>query len=92
MRDYDAALYDAMKEIAYREDKSVSLVERSGVLEGMRFYSAMMDLDSLDWRERVKARERWHNGALSMLKEAELVFVDPDNGLSTTQKPTKKGA
>ena len=92
MRDYDASLYDAMKEIAYREDKSVSLVERSGVLEGMRFYSAMMDLDSLDWRERAEVRERWHQGALSTLKEADLIFADPDNGLSTTQKPTKKGA
>lgn len=92
MRDYDAGLFDAMKRLAFCLDKSVSLVERSGVLAGMRFYSAMMDLDSLDWRERAEARERWHKGALSMLKDADLIFADPDNGLSITQKPTKKGA
>ena len=92
MRVYDADLFDAMKKLAFRRDKGVSLEERSGLLAGMRFYGAMMNLDSLDWRERAEARERWHKGALSMLKDADLIFADPDNGLSTTQKPTKKGA
>ncbi|MBR3555859.1 MAG: hypothetical protein IKN89_08095 [Oscillospiraceae bacterium] len=92
MRGYDADLFDAMKKLAFRRDKGVSLVEQSGMLEGVRFYSSMMDFDSLDWRERAEARDRWHKDALSVLEDAELVFADPDNGLSSTQKPTKKGA
>lgn len=92
MREYDGDLYDTMKRIAYREDKSISMVEQSGILKGMVFYSAMMDFDSLDWRERAETRKRWHTDALSKLETANLFFADPDNGLSSTQKPTKKGA
>ena len=92
MRDYDPDLFDAMARLAFRRDKGVSLVKQSGILEDIRFFSAMMDFDSLDWRERAEARKRWHKDALSMLADTELVFADPDNGLSSTQKPTKKGA
>ena len=56
MREYDAELFDAMKLLAFRKDKSVLLVEQSGCLDGMCFFSAMMDFDSLNWRERAEAR------------------------------------
>ena len=92
MRDYDAELYDTMKQIAFRKDKSVSLVEQSGILDGMSFYGAMMDFDLLPWQARAEARKRWHQDSLSKLKTANLIFADPDNGLSSTQKTTKKGA
>lgn len=92
MRVYDAAAYDALKKIAFREDKTVQLVENSGILDGMSFYNRMLDLDSVHWSQRAEKRNAWHQEALNALLDANLVFADPDNSLSVTKKPTQKGA
>ena len=92
MRVYDDKLYDSMAKIAFREDKHIQMVEQSGILSGLRFYSELMDFDSLPWRKRTAARSAWHQGALELLKGAELIFADPDNGLSSTKRASAKNA
>ena len=92
MSAYDPELYDAMKQIAPRKDKSIKMLEREACLSGMCFYDVMMDFSGLSWRERTGARMKWHDGAMSELGNAQLVFADPDNGLSVNQKPTNKNA
>ncbi len=89
MRAYDAALYDAMRQLA---DKSVQSVQASGVLGELRFYNVPMDFDRLPWPEREAARTRWHRDALDVLRDTELVFLDPDNGLSAAKKASVKDA
>lgn len=92
MRVYDDKLYDSMAKVAFREDKRIQLVEQDGVLNGLRFYSELMDFDSLPWRERTAARSAWHQGALDQLIGVELIFADPDNGLSSAKKASAKDA
>ena len=92
MRVYDNKLYDSMAKVAFCENKHIRMVEQDGILNGLRFYSELMDFDSLPWRERAAARSAWHQGALDQLKDAELIFADPDNGLSSTKKASAKDA
>ena len=92
MRVYDPEVYDVMKHIAFRQNKNISLVEKSDILSGLQFYNAMMDFSLLPWNERPAARMKWHGGAMQALQGAEMIFADPDNSLSVKAKPTQKNA
>ena len=92
MKIYDPDVYTAMKLLAFREDKTVQMVEQSAVMDGICFYHEIMDFSRLSWRDRAAKREKWHQSALAALKDANLIFADPDNSLSVTQRPTMKDA
>ena len=92
MKIYDSDVYHAMKHLAFREDKTIEMVEQIAVLDGICFYHEIMDFSRLSWRDRAAEREKWHQMALATLKGADLIFADPDNSLSVTQRPTKKDA
>ena len=92
MRAYDPEVYDAMKRIAFQPGKTIQMVEGEAMLRGIQFYNAVMDFSSHHWGERPAKRMEWHTEAMRKLQGCELVFADPDNGLSTTVKPTQKGA
>lgn len=92
MRVYDKELYDALQRLDARKDKCVQTLQADPVLAGLRFFDAPMDFDELPWRERKDARARWHLDALHTLDGTELVFADPDNGLSMSKPATQKGA
>ena len=91
MRVYDAEVYDVMQDLAFRNDKTVQMVENSGILNGMSFYSELLDLDSLHWSQRTDRRDKWHHGALEALTGVDIVFADPDNSLTVNKKPSQKG-
>lgn len=92
MRGYDAVAYDVMKDLAFRNDKTVQMVENSGILNGMSFYSELLKLDELHWSRRTDRRNQWHRGALEALADVDLVFADPDNSLTVNKKPSQKGS
>lgn len=92
MKIYDPDVYNAMKHLAFREDKTIEMVEKISVLHGICFYHEIMDFSRLSWRDRAAEREKWHQRALAALKDVELIFADPDNSLSVTQRPAKKDA
>ena len=68
------------------------MVESSGILDGILFYHRLLDLGTTHWRERAEKRETWHKEALKALSDAEMIFADPDNGLSVKRKPSRKGS
>ena len=92
MRIYDEKVFDAMKELAFRSDKCIQMVEENGILDGICFYNNEMNFDQYHWSERTNKRYRWHLQALDILRNVDLVFMDPDNSLSLTKKATQKGA
>lgn len=93
MREYDPELFDAMLRIADREDKGILMVEEVVGFDGVRFYDALLDTSHLYWRDRPTVRDAWHNGALDKLQNPDLIFADPDNGLSAVhQRKTRKNA
>ena len=93
MRAYDPELFNFLKSAAGKTGKSVAEIEYSSLLRDVRFFNELMDFDSIiDYRKRAEARDRWHERALNTLSNCELVFADPDNGLSERKKPTQKDA
>lgn len=91
---YDPELYLKMKELGSLkpEKKEICMVEESGLFPSFSFYHEILKTDELPVKEREAARKQWHEKALEKLKDAELVFADPDNGLSEEIEIMEKGS
>lgn len=91
LRACDPALHDALKLMIQSNNRNVATLERSGVLPGSTvFFSAGLpsvyrrrqtDLSAID------ARRQWFTSALEAIQGADLVFLDPDNGLEVASVP-----
>ncbi len=73
-RYYDPALFDCLSDIVKRE-RSIEALEESGILKA-QFFSEPLS---------VPDRTRWHKAALNSTSGADVVFLDPDNGLETAK-------
>lgn len=76
-RSCDEALWLALKKMVFGGNRCVAELEKIGLLNSI-FYSDPLDLSNPD---RAKTRKEWHEKALVCLSNADLVFLDPDNGL-----------
>lgn len=70
-RHYDPELFDELKRIV-DENRKIEAVEAMGI-GASYFYSEAVS----------RNRAEWHNKGLLTTKEADVVFLDPDNGLAT---------
>jgi hypothetical protein len=68
----DTPLYHFLKDVALK-NRDVRTIENSGLLANTEFYSKPLT-SAID-------RTQWHKNALAALKSADVVFLDPDNGL-----------
>ena len=72
-RRYAPELFDTLYQIVNESGgRRIERVESSGIVHGV-FYHQVIS----------KERELWHSSALEQLDAAEMVFLDPDNGLET---------
>ena len=93
MRIYDEDIYNALRPIAGREEKTISMIEDLAILQGIRFFNDPMKFDVVPWKDRASERQKWHEKAKQYLSGAELIFADPDNGLlPKKKKPSSKVA
>lgn len=90
MRRYCPEIFDALIDIADKKDKSVTDIEDSGILPGVRFYSDILKPDGTPG-DREQERSRWFQESMHELADSELIFMDPDNGLLESDDPTKLG-
>ncbi len=79
---YDSQLYKALKKIAFRKKKTVQMVEDSGIIPGATFYNDILMSSSLEAGARDSFRKQWFDASFPLLQDAELIFADPDNGIS----------
>jgi hypothetical protein len=64
----------------------VSIIERSALLPRTSYYSAVVP-------DTGRERDAWRQGLFSAASDADLVFVDPDNGIEVASKPVgRKGS
>jgi hypothetical protein len=64
----------------------VSLIETSALLPRTSCYSAVVPDSAVE-------RDAWRRGLLEKARDADLVFVDPDNGIEVPSKPVgRKGS
>ena len=83
---------DALKEIAFRKDKTVGMVEDAGIIPGAAYFSEMLKSGLLEANARKWDRHLWFNNSTLLLEDAELIFADPDNGISYRKAASNKGS
>lgn len=90
-RPCDPELYDGLRKLLVDNDRIVSAVrDRCLLPQGTIFYEEPMNFSSRP-ENRKTERKAWCEGAFKKMLQAELVFLDPDNGLATeTSSPGKK--
>ena len=81
-RVYDPELFDALQNIADHPDKTIKMIEQAGIIPGAEFYGELLKDSSLEADARELSRRLWFNNSTLLLGNAELIFADPDNGIS----------
>ena len=79
-RHLDPHLFDSLKKIVNENRRQVASLEQAGLLPNARFAGQMLPVD-LPHLQRQIARHRWFEGVLATLRDTQLIFADPDNGL-----------
>lgn len=80
-RRFDPRLFDGLAAVLRSASTPrVSLIEDSGLLPGSRFYPAVVP-------DTRRERGVWWEGLMDSASGADLVFVDPDNGIEIPSKP-----
>jgi hypothetical protein len=91
LRACDPDLHDRLSTIARRGVRSISSLETSGILPVDRtiYYSETVpNGEGHRWRRlQPDARKLWFATAMNVSESADLVFLDPDNGLAGVSVP-----
>jgi hypothetical protein len=84
---YDPALFVGLADLLRSpSQRSVSLIERSGLLPRTQYHTAVVP----DGRSE---RDGWQKDLLRAASGVDLVFLDPDNGIEVPSKPVgRKGS
>ena len=78
---YDRELFASMRGLLRSAPvPKVSLMEKAGLLPNTLYYSKVVP-------DKRDLRDAWRRGLLDATRNADLVFVDPDNGIEVPSKP-----
>ncbi|WP_026491425.1 hypothetical protein [Butyrivibrio sp. XPD2002] len=90
-RRYAPEVFDTLEKIADNQDKTVTDIEDSGIVPGALFYSDVLNPVGTP-SDREQERMAWFQESINELKDAELIYMDPDNGLQEDNEPGKRGS
>ena len=77
-------LYGKLKDIVDSGRRSIKEIENGLILpKETIFYSKPLPYSSVNPSEREEERKNWFKESLSQLKSADIIFLDPDNGIQT---------
>ena len=80
-RRFDPELFDGLARLRASSSKPrVSLIESARLLPGTKFYSAVVP-------DSRGLREHWRDGLIKAASGADLVLLDPDNGIEVPSRP-----
>jgi len=79
-RRFDPEVFDALAKIVEIGERTVAVLERLDFLRRCRFVSDLLPLPKA-YHERAVARAGWVKKAVRKIRNCDLVFLDPDNGL-----------
>jgi hypothetical protein len=78
-------LYMQLKEIVENHKRNITEIEKGLILPGETlFYSIPLPFSSHSPSQRSQDRENWFLNSLQSLDCTEVVFLDPDNGIQTS--------
>jgi hypothetical protein len=81
-RHFDPDLLDALGQIVSSGQRDIRVLEAANILAGAVFASDVIPTGGSIMR-RPQARHEWFETVQRTLHEADLVFVDPNNGLDS---------
>jgi hypothetical protein len=86
---YDDELFYILKDIVDNDRRNVFSVQKSVILpRNTVYYDSILDLTGEpDYLKRCILRQSWHISAMNKLKNCEIVFLDPNNGLQVKSVP-----
>ena len=92
LKECDHTLYGVLTQLVDEGNRSVAAVRRSGILPSdTTYYEECLSYPRNEKRSSRECRRKiWLDGALDAAKEADVIFVDPDNGISVTASPFQK--
>jgi hypothetical protein len=79
-RQFDPALFDTLCRVVRSATREVQALEQANILPGTVFANELIPVH-VPANRRGEARREWFLSVQQALKETDLVFVDPDNGL-----------
>ena len=92
-RSLDEQTFDILKDVVERGERRVSEIERIRLLpDATVFWSCRLDFQGCTRSSQKEWRNKWFANSLKRLKDCDLVFADPDNGLrkSETFRPGQR--
>lgn len=92
LRHLDANLFDSLKEmVLINNQRDVVASEKSSLIDRAIYYHQLLDISGFKNSDEKKSfRISWHENALKELSDAELIYFDPDNGISDHAVSGKK--
>ena len=83
-RDCDSDLWEKLRDLMLNNDRCTRCIERTGILPEDTLYcdAQLSYFPRMSPAVRKTTRGHWLDTALAATKDAGLVFVDPDNGIS----------
>ena len=90
LRSADPTLFDFLRSIAFLEDKTVQMIESADVIPNAKYYHALMDFHGNEPLAREWGRRGWFMNSQLFLDETDLIFADPDNGISFQKNARQK--
>jgi hypothetical protein len=83
-RNCDPILYELLRQLVSKDSRSVALVQQHRLLAADTLYhSEPLSYCDVSRQARIELRARWLASAYDTVAGADVVFVDPDNGLET---------
>src|SRR5881397_2079383 len=83
----DAELFNALRRLVESKDRRVVSIRERGIFPGSTvFYEEPLDFALVLPRARPEARTTWCQNSLKKVDQAQLVFLDPDNGLALNER------
>ena len=87
-------LYEKLKDIVDGRRRHIKEIEKGLILpKETIFYSTPLPCPSVNRSKKEEERKNWFKESLSQLESADIIFLDPDNGIQTdTVRKTHKNA
>ena len=82
-KDFDRKLFDALLKIEEGKQRDVHALEKAANIPDAVFVSDLIPCEARPFSRRPEARSQWLEGVKAKLKDCNLVFLDPDNGIAS---------
>ena len=89
-RHLDPVVFDGMRRLVENGSRTVSAIQRSGLLNAAAFAAEPLDISKIPVKARERWRRNWFERVRVELAECDLVFADPDTAsIRTTASATR---